>query len=102
MFSIFEQNETASKDKLFLNKDFIQNFEKLVKSRPNFCRQKRADLNKVDQVPGPEYDLNCFGYNSPEEMKLVFSDKKSRFNKKIFANKSGPIFHEDKSLKHML
>ena len=102
MFSIFEQNETAAKDKLFLNKDFIQNFEKLVKSRPNFCRQKRADLNKVDQVPGPEYDLNCFGYNSPEEMKLVFSDKKSRFNKKIFANKSGPIFHEDKSLKHML
>ena len=70
MFSIFEQNETAAKDKLFLNKDFIQNFEKLVKSRPNFCRQKRADLNKVDQVPGPEYDLNCFGYNSVERQNM--------------------------------
>ena len=35
-------------------------------------------------------------------MEKFFSDKKSRFSKKIFTNKIGPIFHEDKSLKNII
>ena len=102
MFSIFDQNETAPNQKLLENKDFIENFQQLVKNRPNFTREKREDLKHSDQIPGPDYDLNLFSFNSQEEMQKFFSDKKSRFSKKIFTNKSGPIFHEDKSLKSII
>ena len=36
MFSQYEQNETEPNNKLLLNADFIEGFNKVVKSRPNF------------------------------------------------------------------
>ena len=102
MFSLFDQNETPPDQKLLENTDFIEKFNKLIKSHSNFARGKRVDLNKIDQVPGPEYDLNLFGFNSPEERKQFFSDKKARFNQKIFADKRGPIFHEDNTGKNII
>ena len=102
MFSMFTQNETEPNQKLLEKKEFIEEFNKLVKNRSNFARGKRDDLNRLEQVPGPDYNINLYSFNSPEEMKLVFSDKKSRFNKKIFTNKKGPIFHEDNTGKNII
>ena len=98
MFSQYEQNETEPNNKLLLNADFIEGFNKVVKSRPNFAKGKRSDLVHSEQVPGPEYNLNLYSFNTIEEIKQVFTDKKSRFNKKIFVNKRGPIIHEEKTI----
>ena len=102
MFTLFQQNETEPNHKLLENIEFIEGFNKLIKSHPNFARSKRADLGKVEKVPGPEYNLNLFSFDSIEEIKQVFSDKKSRFTKKIFANKRGPVFHEDNTGKNII
>ena len=101
IFSNFEQNETDEKHKLLRNKEFIEEFTKLVRNRPNFPREKREIINYADKVPGPEYDLNLFNFNTLEERNLFFSDKKTRFKKKIFINKQGPIIHDDKVPKHV-
>ena len=100
MFSVFEQNETDAKHKLLENKDFINEFKKLVKSHPNFARSKREMVSHSEKVPGPEYDLNLYNFNSQEERNKFFSDKKFRFKSKIFINKRGPILHEDKIAKN--
>ena len=100
MFSVFEQNETDAKHKLLENKDFINEFKKLVKSHPNFARSKREMVSQSEKVPGPEYNLNLYNFNSQEERNKFFSDKKFRFKSKIFINKRGPILHEDKVAKN--
>ena len=84
MFSGFEQNETDEKHKLLENKEFIEEFTKLVRNRPNFPREKREIINYSDKVPGPQYDLNLYNFNTLEERNHFFTDKKSRFKKKIF------------------
>ena len=57
-------------------------------------------VNHSQQVPGPEYELNLYNFNSQEERNQFFSDKKSRFKTNIFINKRGPILHEDKITKN--
>ena len=101
MFSLFDQSETEPNQKLLEKEDFIDKFNKLIKSHSNFARGKRDGLETNNKVPGPEYDLNLFGFNSEEERNQVFSDKKHRFNKKIFANKNGPVFHDDIFVKNV-
>ena len=95
MFSLFEQNETEPNQKLLEKENFIEKFNKLIKSHSNFSKGKREDPGQSKKVPGPEYDLNLFSFGSEEERNQVFTDQKYRFNKKIFANKNGPIFHDD-------
>ena len=95
MFSLFEQNETEPNQKLLEKENFIEKFNKLIKSHSNFSKGKREDPDQSKKVPGPEYDLNLFSFGSDEERNQVFTDQKYRFNKKIFANKNGPIFHDD-------
>ena len=95
MFSLFEQNETEPNQKLLEKENFMEKFNKLIKSHSNFSKGKREDPGQSKKVPGPEYDLNLFSFGSEEERNQVFTDQKYRFNKKIFANKNGPIFHDD-------
>ena len=102
MFTIFRQNETPPEQKLLENTDFIEKFKNLIKSHSNFARGKRAELSHDEQVPGPVYDLNVYGFNSPEERKRIFTDKKARFNNKIFTDKKGPVYHEDNSGKNII
>ena len=101
MFSGFEQNETDEKHKLLENKEFIEEFTKLVRNRPNFPREKREIINYSDKVPGPQYDLNLYNFNTLEERNHFFTDKKSRFKKKIFINEQGPVLHQDKIPKNV-
>ena len=102
-FSTFNQNQTENefnieKKKLFQDTKFIEQMEKLIKNKPNFPRTARNQTISSSVVPGPEYNINLYSFNSIEEIKDIFANKKSRFNKKIFANKSGPILYEDKDI----
>ena len=95
-FSMFNQNQTQTNSmiqnkKLLEDTAFIDQFKKIVKSRSNFSRSPRNDIFASSRSPGPEYNLNLYSFNSLGEIRDVFTNKKSRFNKKIFANKIGPI-----------
>ena len=98
-FSMFNLNQTEShlsNYKLFEDFHFIEQFKKLVKNKSNFARSVRSRPISSSISPGPEYNLNLYSFNSIEEIKDIFSNKKSRFTKKIFANKSGPILSNEK------
>ena len=69
----------------------------LVKNKSSFARGGRRQLVSASYSPGPEYNINLYSFNSIEEIKEIFSNKKSRFNKKIFTNKIGPVLFNDRS-----
>jgi len=98
-FSMFNLNQTIQlqNHKLLEDNSFIEEFKKIVKNKSNFSRSDRSYINTTPLSPGPEYNINLFSFNSIEEIRDIFSDKKSRFNKKIFANKRGPILVSDKN-----
>ena len=105
-FSMFEQNRTQTdfsnhNCKLLEDTNFIEQFKNVVKHRPNFPRSDRSQILLNSYSPGPEYNINLYSFNSMKEIKDIFTNKKSRFNKKIFANKSGPILSQDKSDIHI-
>ena len=100
-FSMFKLNQTESQlqnHKLFEDNNFIEQFKKLVKNKSNFSRSNRSYINTTSFSPGPEYNINLYSYNSIEEIKDIFSNKKLRFNRKIFANKMGPILINEKDI----
>ncbi len=102
IFSLFEQTPNELNQKLFENEEFKEQFKKIIKSRPNLARAKRGEMYTPDYVPGPEYNINIYSFNSTEEINQIFTDRKSRFNKKIFTNKKGPLLYLDKSEKFSL
>ena len=106
-FSMFNQNQnqmktqmpnqnTTENHKLFEDINFIEQFEKIVKNKSNFSRSERSKIVRSSFSPGPEYNINLYSFNSIEEIREIFSNKKSRFNKKIFANKNGPVLNHEK------
>ena len=104
-FSMFNQNQTQTQSlihnqKLLEDTTFIEQFKKIVKSKPNFSRSERNIIFSSSKSPGPDYNLNLYSFNSLDEIKDVFTNKKSRFNKKIFANKIGPIINSEKKEIH--
>ena len=98
-FSMFNLNQTIQlqNHKLLEDNSFIEEFKKIVKNKSNFSRSDRSYINTTPLSPGPEYNINLFSFNSIEEIRDIFSVKKLRFNKKIFANKRGPILVSDKN-----
>ena len=102
IFSLFEQTPNELNQKLFENEEFKEQFKKIIKSRPNLARAKRGEMYTPEYVPGPEYNINIYSFNSTEEINQIFTDRKSRFNKKIFTNKKGPLLYLDKSEKFSL
>ena len=102
-FSSFNMNQTdsLSNQKIFEDVNFIEQFKKLLRSKSNFSRSARSQTISLVYSPGPEYNINLYSFNSIEEIKDIFSNKKSRFNKKIFANKKGPILCNDTTAKDL-
>ena len=89
----FGQFQTQNLLKQF---DFKPKFEKIINQKPNFSRGERSNIVIRQSSPGPEYNVrNVYSFSSLDEIKEVFSKNKSRFNKKIFINKSGPIIVND-------
>ena len=80
----------------FENAFFSHDFKDLLKNRPNFSKAKR-NMNYENNFPGPKYNIDIFGINSDKEKFEALNNSKTRFNKKIFINKIGPIFHKSKS-----
>ena len=100
-FSMFEQNQTQTQliiqnQKLLEDDNFKEQFKKLVKIKPNFSRSDRSKITLSSCSPGPEYNINLYSFNSKEEIKEIFTNKRYRFNRKIFANKMGPILKSEK------
>ena len=89
-------------ENLFNEYNFKVNFGKIALNRNTFPKSIREIIDPTKDNPGPNYDLNIYGYNTTKELKDIFNDKKKRFNKKIFSNKQGPIFYKSKSLKDLL
>ena len=81
----------------FENVFFSNDFKDLLKNRPNFSKAKRTIKNENENFPGPKYNIDIFGINSDKEKFDALNNSKTRFNKKIFINKTGPIFHKSKS-----
>ena len=90
MHSFFEEN------------NFKQELKKIIENKSNFSKAERGSLENKEKNPGPEYDLNIYSFNSMKELKEALANKKTRFKRKIFANKNGPIIHNSKSVKEML
>ena len=103
-FSMFNMNQTdsLSNHKIFEDAHFIKELKNLVKNKSNFARSTRTQTSSSLYSPGPEYNINLYSFNSIEEIKEIFSDKKSRYSKKIFANKSGPILSNEKIIKDLI
>ena len=89
MHSFFEEN------------NFKQELKKLIENKQSFSKAIRASLENPEKNPGPEYDLNIYSFNSMKELNQGLINKKTRFTKKIFANKQGPIIYNSKSTKEM-
>ena len=91
-----KQKINLNEHNLFNDNHFIEEFKKIITNKSNFSRSERNTLVHSSYSPGPEYNINLYSFNSIEEIKEIFHDKKSRFNKKIFANKRGPVFVQEK------
>ena len=90
-------------EKLFIENDFKSKFEKILLNKETFSKSMRNIYNPYEDNPGPIYDINTlYRYISPEELIQAFHSKKKRFNQKIFEDKSGPIFGENKNFKNFL
>ena len=87
---------------IFKDNNFESELKKLVESKSNFPRAVRTSFDPYADNPGPDYDLNIYGFNSIRELREALIDKKTRFTKKIFANKQGPILSKSKSTRDML
>ena len=84
---------------MFHTKDFEDIFKLILMSRSSFAKSERKDtsIHDLSSIPGPgSYDLNIFGYINQNEIKDALTNKKTRFKKKIFAIKSGPVLVRNK------
>ena len=83
----------------FEENNFKEELKKVVENKSNFPKALRTSLTGNEKNPGPEYDLNIYSFNSMKELRDALMNKKTRFNKKIFANKQGPVIYNSKSAK---
>ena len=87
---------------IFKENNFESELKNVIENKPNFPKSIRTSFDPYADNPGPDYDLNLYGFNSMKELKEALVNKKTRFTKKIFANKQGPILSKSKSSRDML
>ena len=87
---------------LFNEKNFQKELSNVIENKPNFSKAVRTSFDPYKDNPGPEYDLNIYGFNSIKELKDALINKRTRFTKKIFINKKGPIIYKSKSTKDLI
>ena len=101
-YDFFFQTLSQYHEKLFNEYNFKKNFGKIVLNKCTFPKAIREIVDPTKDNPGPAYDLNLYGYNTLKELNEAFTNKRKRFNKKIFSNKQGPIFCKSKSVKDLI
>ena len=87
---------------LFKEKNFQKELSNIIESKSNFSKAIRTSFDPYIDNPGPEYDLNIYGFNSIKELKEALINKRTRFTRKIFINKKGPLIFKSKSTKDLL
>ena len=69
----------------------------MFENKSSFNKAERNFNEIKNDVPGPKYNINIYGFDSENERKNSLGNKKLRFKTKIFVNKQGPIFNRNKS-----
>ena len=87
---------------IFKENNFELELKNVIENKSNFPKAIRTSFDPYADNPGPDYDLNIYGFNSIREVREALINKKTRFTKKIFANKQGPIICKSKSSRDML
>ena len=101
-YDFFFETLSPYHEALFNEYNFKKNFGKLTLNKCTFPKAVREIIDPTRDNPGPEYDLNIYGYKTTKELNETFNDKRKRFNNKIFSNKQGPIFYKSKSIKDLM
>ena len=86
----------------FKENNFKEELKKLIINKSNFSKALRSPISLNEKNPGFEYDLNIYSYNSIKEVKEAMMNKKTRFKRKIFVNKQGPIIYNPKNTKEII
>ena len=86
----------------FQENNFKEELRKIIENKSNFSKATRSSLSSIEKNPGPEYDLNIFSFNSMKELRDALINKKTRFYRKIFANKQGPVINYSRSTRDIL
>lgn len=86
----------------FQENNFKEELRKIIENKSNFSKAIRSSLSSIEKNPGPEYDLNIFSFNSMKELRDALINKKTRFYRKIFANKQGPVINYSRSTRDIL
>ena len=87
---------------IFKENNFENELKNVIENKSNFPKAIRTSFDPYADNPGPDYDLNIYGFNSIRELREALINKKTRFTRKIFANKQGPILCKSKSSRDML
>ena len=87
---------------IFKANNFEDELKHMIENKPSFPKAVRASFDPYAENPGPDYDLNIYGFKSMKELKEGLMNKKTRFTRKIFVNKQGPLISKSKSSKDML
>ena len=86
---------------IFKNNNFENELKQAIENKSNFSKALRGSFDPNADNVGPDYDLNIYGFSSMQELKEALSNKKTRFTRKIFANKQGPLISKSKSTRDM-
>ena len=100
-YSQFIIDNLGPKHEFFEENNFKDELKKIIENKSTFAKAERIAVTTNDKYPGPEYDLNIYSFNSMKELKEALINKKTRFNKKIYVNKQGPIISTSKSAKEI-
>ena len=100
-YSQFIIDNLGPKHEFFEENNFKDELRKIIENKSTFSKAERTAVTTNDKYPGPEYDLNIYSFNSMKELKEALINKKTRFNKKIYVNKQGPIISNSKSAKEI-
>ena len=95
-------NIGPSHENIFKYNNFEEELKNVIENKSNFPKAIRTSFDPYADNPGPDYDLNIYGFNTIKELKEALMNKKTRFTRKIFANKQGPILCKSKSTREIL
>ena len=99
---LIKENIGSLHEYLFKGNNFENELKKLIENKSNFPKAIRSSFFPNVDNPGPDYDLNIYGFNSMKELKEGLINKRTRFTRKIFVNKQGPLISKSKSTKDLL
>ena len=100
-YSQFIIDNLGPKHEFFGENNFKEELKKIIENKSTFSKAERTALSTNYNYPGPEYDLNIYSFNTMKELKEGLINKKTRFNKKIYVNKQGPIISYSKGSKEL-